>query len=196
MVKSNISKSKRWWHYLFNIDVIFVIVIFIVAVYLFFTNKRSTLTPQGVRPADLLNVRHEKKFNVHEEACRKIFERLFNKRFQSIRPDWLKNPHTGRNLELDGYCSEIYTPLGKGLAFEYDGQQHAEYNKHFHKSPQDFVKQVKRDFWKDKVCKQHGILLIRIPHYIPYDDLEKYIKLKLSRYRLLPDERGSLEKMY
>jgi len=53
-----------------------------------------------------------------EKECRVIFEKITGCKFPSKRPNFLKNPKTGFNLELDGYCEELK------LAFEYDGEQH------------------------------------------------------------------------
>ena len=128
----------------------------------------------------------EKKKYKSEERCRELFEGIFNEEFNSVRPDWLKSPLTGKNLELDGFAPNIKTPLGRGLAFEYDGEQHARYNAHFHVGdPKKFVHQVKNDSWKDQRCKEKGVLLIRIPHYILYQDLDKYIVNSLRKYRLV-----------
>ena len=126
------------------------------------------------------------RINKHEERCREIFEEIFDTRFKSTRPDWLQNPVTKKNLELDGFAPNIPTRIGRGLAFEYDGVQHSEYNKHFHKSgPDEFIYQVKKDSWKDMKCKEQGVLLIRIPHFVAFQDLERYIKQKLTREGLI-----------
>lgn len=126
------------------------------------------------------------RINKHEERCREIFEEIFDTRFKSVRPDWLQNPVTKKNLELDGFAPNISTKIGKGLAFEYDGAQHSVYNKHFHRSgPDEFIYQVKKDSWKDMKCKEKGILLIRIPHFVAFQDLERYIKQKLTRESLI-----------
>lgn len=127
------------------------------------------------------------KLNKHEERCREIFQDIYHKSFKSVRPNWLKNPVTGRNLELDGFCPDIRTPKGMGLAFEYDGQQHSKYNKHFHRSgPNEFKYQVKKDQYKDVRCEQEGVMLVRIPHFVAYEDLQRYITNKLDKLRLLP----------
>lgn len=118
--------------------------------------------------------------NVSENKCRRIFERLFGVPFSTIRPNWLKNPETGRNLELDGYNPNIKTKIGKGLAFEYDGVQHYQYNPIFHKKESDFTSQVRRDFFKDKRCKELGIVLIRVP--FDTKDMEEYIRKELKNY--------------
>ena len=122
------------------------------------------------------------KLNKSEERCREIFEDIFGVTFKSIRPDWLRNPVTGKNLELDGYNPNINTPIGKGLAFEYDGIQHSKYSKHFHRSgSQEFIYQTKKDTWKDMMCKKMGVKLIRIPYFIVFQDLENYIRSRLSK---------------
>jgi hypothetical protein len=131
-----------------------------------------------------LNPNEKKRFK-SEERCREIFEGLFDKPFPSVRPDWLKNPSSGLNLELDGFCPTIKTHIGRGLAFEYDGQQHARFVTRFHSSPKDFVKQYDRDLFKDKRCKERGVLVIRIPHTIPYGELDKFIVEELKKYRLI-----------
>lgn len=123
-----------------------------------------------------------KRVNKFEEECRRIFEGIFNKKFVSIRPGWLKNPVTGSNLEIDGFNPDIVTPKGKGLGFEYDGEQHSRFNQHFHRGDvKAFEYQQVKDSFKDKVCREKGVLLIRIPHFIIFDDLEKYIRLELTR---------------
>ena len=91
------------------------------------------------------NTGKKRSKNVMEEQCREIFEDIFGVEFVSIRPDWLKNPETKRNLELDGYNPNIKTAIGTGVAFEYNGSQHSYFNPHFHKSHGHFISQVRRD---------------------------------------------------
>lgn len=116
-----------------------------------------------------------KRYNKHEEKCREIFEKIYRQKFESVRPDFLKNPTTNKNLELDGFCPYIVTKYGEGIAFEYDGVQHSKHTSVFHRKKGAFEYQCAKDAWKDKRCKDLGITLIRIPHFIVYDDLEKYI---------------------
>ena len=118
-------------------------------------------------------------FGVYEEKCRKIFQELFKKEFKKVRPDWLKNLWTYQNLELDGYNPDIVTPKGKGLAFEYDGVQHSRFTPLFHSCVGDFEYQVMKDSLKDEMCRDEGVLLIRIPHYVCYWHLKPFIMGKL-----------------
>ena len=89
---------------------------------------------------------------------------------------------TKKCLELDGFNPDIATPRGRGLAFEYDGVQHAKYSPYFHRGgAQDFVYQQKRDTWKDLKCREMGIMLIRIPHNLVPEDFEGYIRQTLRQ---------------
>lgn len=198
MSNCNMSSYLKKWcmRYLFNFDAVMVISIFLIVIYLIYTRK-DKVKYQGdiqLRPIPRGNeydtealpvvkqpkVKAKKKKWKREEKCREIFEMIFNKPFKSIRPKWLENPATGRNLELDGFCPDIRTPLGMGLAFEHDGEQHSRYVPHLHNSnPKEFIYQDRKDAYKDQVCKKKGVLLVRIPHYVVFEDLERYIRDQL-----------------
>ncbi len=120
-----------------------------------------------------------------EEISRSIFEKIFYSKFNKCRPAFLKNPVTGKNLELDGFCPTIRTPIGRGIAFEYDGCQHSNYIPFFHKSQQNFAYQIKKDSFKDRICKEKGIVLIRIPYFIAPTKIENYIKAQCKKNHLI-----------
>lgn len=179
----------NWWKKrLLMPEVILFIIVLCLAFYLYWKYDRhvirlnndidyDSLFLQPLRPihGGALTQKRPKRINKTENKCRVIFEKIFSRPFPSIRPEWLKNPTTGKNLELDGYCEELQ------LAFEYDGVQHARFDKHFHKSGTDFVYQVAKDDYKTKKCKIEGIDLIRIPHYISPISLEDYIRREIKR---------------
>ena len=100
------------------------------------------------------------KGGVGEEASRKLFEHYCGEPFVSFRQDWLRNPQTGRNLELDGYCEEL------ALAFEFDGEHHTK-DGYFGDNPK--YTQFK-DNLKDSLCVDNGVRLIRIPIKVFYDN--------------------------
>ena len=120
--------------------------------------------------------------NKYEEECRRILKNIFRVDFPTIRPNWLRNPGTGRNLELDGFNPDIETHIGSGLAFEYDGRQHVEYTSIFHRNKSDFHYQLFKDSLKNNICKSRGVVLIRVPHFIPFNMLYSYIKSELVRW--------------
>lgn len=124
--------------------------------------------------------------NYTENQVRDIFEHIFNKPFPTARLSFLKNPSTGRNLELDGYCKEL------GLAFEYDGRFHYE-----ERSSQELTqKQIKRhgnleatqerDKLKDELCKKANIRLIRVPYW-ERDNLDHYIRKAIKDLHALQE---------
>ena len=123
------------------------------------------------------NKRGEKKSNKYENECRRIVESTFGVPFVTVRPDFLKNPKTGRNLELDIYNEKLK------LAIEYQGAQHRTYTPFFHKKYTDYLDQVARDEFKKKKCTELGIDLICIPDYIQYDNLHSYIREELRRIK-------------
>lgn len=58
---------------------------------------------------------------------------------------------------------DYYIPVMK-LAFEYDGQQHAEFNGFFHRTQKEFENSVNNDRLKEEWCASHNVTLIRINH--------------------------------
>ncbi len=139
------------------------------------TEREGTKTS----PINILPKPKKKKSpkNKHEKECRRILQKIFNKSFHSVRPDFLEYK-SGSNLELDMYNEQL------NLACEYQGAQHAKYIPFFHKSYQDYVKLVERDNWKQQKCKELNIKLLRIPHTIKFENLEEYIKEELRKIGL------------
>jgi hypothetical protein len=173
-----------------HIETIFVIIFIIVVIYFLCYGKKFKFTEKPVDVHFNSNKKKtkkaEKRVNYMEEKCREIFEKIFKSPFPSMRPDWLKNPVTQKNLELDGYNPTIKTPMGHGLAFEYDGIQHSKYSPHFHKGNQwNYLYQLKKDTWKDKKCEERKIILIRIPYFVPEEELQSHIIDKLKRKNVL-----------
>lgn len=116
---------------------------------------------------------------IREEECRTIFEKLFTGyKFKSVFHKDIINPLTNHLLQLDGYCEEL------GVAFEYNGSQHYEFTKRFHKCEKDLEYQKYKDKVKYERCKQLGIILIVVPYWVK--DMEDFIKKEL---------RNKLQKM-
>lgn len=116
------------------------------------------------------------KKDKYERKCREILERIYKgKKFNKIRPDWLRNPKTNRNLELDCYNEELK------ISLEYQGAQHTHFTPFFHKTEADLQKQIERDNFKKKKCEELGITFITVPFSVEYKDLEKYLRDRLPK---------------
>jgi len=112
-----------------------------------------------------------------EIECRRVLEKMFNKPFNKARPDFLNNPVTGGNfnLELDCFNDEL------GLAVEYNGVQHYKFVPFFHKNKEAFLNQKYRDDMKRRICKEHGIKLIEVPHTVKVYDIEYFLKNEIKK---------------
>lgn len=107
-----------------------------------------------------------------EIACKAVAEKIYGCTFHSsIWPDWLRNPETGRAMELDLYCEELQ------IAIEYHGPQHYKYMPFFHrKGIEAFEAQKRRDNYKLDLCDKNGVYVITVPYTIKFEDIEKYIR--------------------
>jgi len=82
---------------------------------------------------------------------------------ENYRPDWLKNPKTGRNLELDFYLPDLE------MAIEVQGQQHIQRIPFFHETEDDFHRCLVYDRYKRLKCLDRGLELFEVfaPNDIP-----------------------------
>ncbi len=117
-----------------------------------------------------------------EMLCCKIFEELVEEPVEiNIRPNFLKNPKTNRNLELDCFYRK------KSIAIEYNGSYHYRYEPTFHKDGnKSFLEVRERDKLKKELCVKNGIRLICVPWTVDCgektkDGKWKYIKRTLEQ---------------
>lgn len=87
----------------------------------------------------------------------------------SVWPEWLKTPETKRGLELDCYNEHLK------IALEYDGPQHYVFPNRWHKTEKEFLNQVKRDRIKERLCRERGVWLIRVPYTVSKNKLREFI---------------------
>lgn len=104
-----------------------------------------------------------------EKACQQALEEIFGVPFRKIRPKWLRNPETGRNLELDCYNDSLK------IGLEYNSAYHYKYPNAFNKTVDDFIKTVQRDKLKLDLCDQHGVYLITVTDSIKPNKIKEYI---------------------
>lgn len=107
-----------------------------------------------------------------ELECLAAAERIYGVKFhRSVWPKWLKNPETGRGLELDVYNEDLK------IAIEYHGRQHYQYVKRFHKNGiQDLESQKRRDHHKLDLCDNNNVYLITVPYNVPIEQIEDFLR--------------------
>ncbi len=121
--------------------------------------SRGTINRNGTpRPAYVFTKTREDFRSEGEMLCCKIFEEYIGGPVEvNIREDFLKNPETGRNLELDCFYR------AKKIAIEYNGSYHYKKVRAFGNDPN---KVHKRDEIKIRLCKKAGIRLIVVPYTV------------------------------
>lgn len=110
-----------------------------------------------------------------EIECRRFLETIFKVPFPKARPDFLKNPVTGNNLEID-----CFNPTLR-LGVEYNGRQHYSYTSFFHKNAEAAMNQKYRDELKRRMCLENQINLIEVPYTIKLNDIGPFLNLKLKQ---------------
>jgi hypothetical protein len=93
-----------------------------------------------------------------EQLCKHLLDTYlsFLRHHDNLRPDWLRNPKTGRRLEIDRYYPEIR------VGIEYNGVQHGRPILGLQRDHAAFMEQQIRDAFKTQTCKERGIELIAI----------------------------------
>lgn len=134
-----------------------------------------------VPPTYNQNKKKPPKESKGEIECKRILEKIFNKPFNKIRPNFLNNPVTGGefNLEIDCYNNDLR------LGIEYSGRQHYEYIPFFHKNKEAFYNQKYRDELKRRICKDNNINLIEVPYTVKVEHIENYLVNELRRHGYL-----------
>lgn len=108
-----------------------------------------------------------------EVACIRELEYLLLRPFSKVRPDFLRNPITGQNLEADAYNEEL------GLVVEVQGRQHYEFIPFFHKNKQTFRTQQYRDHIKRQCCINNGIIMLEVPYTVKIKNLRSFLRKEL-----------------
>lgn len=115
---------------------------------------------------DFTDIRGDKK---RERITRRVLETLYSSPFPTVRPKWIVNPRTGRNLEIDCYNE------GLGLCVEVSGAQHYIQSARFHKSREEFLSQVFRDKVKKEAVLERGLDFMVVPYTVPTDEIPSYV---------------------
>ena len=118
---------------------------------------------------------YKANIKVREKLVRRILQQMFHEPFQSARPEWCRNPKSNRLLEIDCFSERLK------LCVEVDGIHHVKFN-HWHKTWKDFEMLQWRDKLKDRLAKEAGYKMIRVPPMtvVPCADLEVYLMRQLA----------------
>ena len=110
----------------------------------------------------------------HENETKKLAELLLKKPFAKVYPKWLLNSR-GNQMELDMYNEELK------LGIEFNGQQHYEFTKVFHKDEKDLMTRIKDDKKKLQLCKDNGVKLLVVPYDVNMKEhlLNNFIDMEL-----------------
>lgn len=168
---------KLWKENGFEITVI-VCIVFILVLALFRIGKKGTWSSSyNYDLKRRTRQRGAPKESRGEAECRRVLQKYLRKPFANCRPDFLRNPVTGNqfNLELDCYDESLK------LAVEYNGAQHYKYIPYFHKNKEAFLNQKYRDQMKRHLCRENGVNLIEVPNTVQVDKIESYLVDKLTR---------------
>jgi hypothetical protein len=118
------------------------------------------------------------KIDVGEELVRAAFVEAFpGFAFENTKGvPWMEG------TELDGVEEEL------GVAFEYQGKQHAERVEHFQRNEGDFEAQIERDKIKFAICADNWVTLLQIPHTVKYVKLRCYVREEIEAlgYKIAP----------
>jgi hypothetical protein len=98
----------------------------------------------------------------HESLCGEALDALFpENEFVTTRAiPWLKLGKGGYPLELDFYCEAL------GLAVEYNGRQHYEFDTFFHADPASFERRLELDRLKAEACEENWVTLVVVPYTV------------------------------
>lgn len=108
-----------------------------------------------------------------ERECRRVAEKVTGKLFPRTRPDFLRNPDSGHNLEIDCYCEELK------LGIEYNGEQHYNFPNVFDKFEYQFDNRQHTDKAKIRMCEENNVKLIVVPYTVKLINIENYLKERL-----------------
>ena len=183
------AKFVEYWNkYGFEIAIGMALLVILIGTF-FRIGKRGTWTPKSVleqsfnqrdSPSPSTPFRGDNSpprgDSKGETECRRVMQLIFNKPFPKARPDFLNNPVTGGNFNLELDC---YNPELK-IAVEYNGVQHYKYTPYFHKNYEAFTNQKYRDYMKRTMCRENRITLIEVPYTVKLDEIENFLRKRVK----------------
>jgi len=140
-------------------------------------NGITNIIPNGIyNSIPIKKKENENKSCKGEDLVAEILETILSSKVKrNTRPSFLRNPESGKNLELDCYNEEY------AIAVEYNGIQHYKFPSAFHKTEKEFYDQLYRDKLKKKLCDEAGVYLICVPYWVDnYGCEDGHLEEKIS----------------
>jgi hypothetical protein len=128
-----------------------------------FTRDNSNMNSYSYQRQEFYSSKNQNipKTSKGEDILAEVFEDIIEKKIErNLRPSFLRNPESGKSLELDCYVPEYK------LAIEYNGIQHYKFPSAYHKTEKEFYDQLYRDRLKKKLCDEAGVYLIPVPYWV------------------------------
>ncbi len=121
---------------------------------------------------------------ISQKICQEIAESIFKRKFEQEKTfPWLINDR-GNLMRIDMYLGfkKPYPNGIKGLAIEFNGEQHYRHVEFFHKKEEDFLRQKLNDVKERKLCKMNHVLLIDVPYTVEYHNMRNFLIKACNRH--------------
>ncbi len=175
MIKDSMDKIRKNWESKGFTDAVILSACLLCGMYLYNRNSEGTYDLHNIFYIEQKKKRLPKT-SKGEQICRNHLENKFHKPFPNVRPNFMFNPDTKSNLELDMFNADLK------LACEYNGKQHYKFDAYMHRNNYDnFTQQQKRDKTKIAICKRLGIDLISVPYTVSHTKIPQFIDNELQK---------------
>jgi transposase len=112
-----------------------------------------------------------------QKICQEIAESVFGKKFDTERrfPWFLSELGNPRKVDMYFEFSEPRADGTKGIAIEYNGEQHYRFVEFFHRTMEAFLDYKQGDMDERRLFKDHGIFLLEIPYTVSFKVMRDFI---------------------
>ncbi len=119
-----------------------------------------------------------------QKICQEIAESVFGKKFETERkfPWFLRELGNPRKVDMYLEFSPSNANRAKGIAIEFNGEQHYRFVEFFHRTRDAFLAYQRGDMDERRLFKEHGIFLLEIPYSVPFKKMYDFIVRACARH--------------
>lgn len=163
-----------------------IIIVLLAEIWVYQTNNKIVYNPiipietvkesvsaEPSKPIEEKKGYYKFKGLIREQLACQTLEKIYNKGFPTVRPEFLINPETGQRMEYDCYNEQ------EKIAIEVNGEQHYVFPNKYHKTIQEFEAQVRRDRYKFDISNKYGIYHISVPYWVPNELISDWVEYYL-----------------